>query len=114
MYSFYNGYKGLATQNTRLTNNHVILQVVFLVFMLVASLASGANFYGFTNIPKAKNSSKMSGFWLAWTFIEASLWLFNLVVGGIALYKVAMNRRQGRPSGSGGTTLLSNPLANAL
>ena len=114
MYSFYNGYKGLATQNTRLTNNHIVLQCVFMVFMFAASLASGANFNGFTNISKAKNASKMSDFWVAWTYIEATLWLVNLAVGGFALYKVAMNRKHGRPSGSGGTTLLSNPLANAL
>ena len=71
MYSFYNVYKGLATNNPRMTNYHIGLQSLFLVFMFAASIASGANYNGWANLAKAGEADKMSGFWVGYTFFEA-------------------------------------------
>ena len=103
MYSFYNGYKGLATQNGRMTTNYILLQSLFLVFMFAASIASGANYNGWTNIPIAADAKdSMAGFWVGWTYFESSLWTVNYVVGGVALYKTVTNRKDhGRSSGGG-------------
>uniref|UniRef100_A0A7S0SS67 Secretory carrier-associated membrane protein n=1 Tax=Mantoniella antarctica TaxID=81844 RepID=A0A7S0SS67_9CHLO len=108
MYSFYNGFKGLATQNGRMTTNFVGLQSLFLVFMFAASIASGANYNGWTNLAIAadvEKSKKMRGFWVGWTYFEASLWTLDYIVGGFALYKVVTSRNDGRSSKAGGPLL---------
>lgn len=103
MYSFYNVYKGLATHNTRMTTNYIGLQSLFLVFMFAASIASGANYNGWTNVAAASDAGdKMSGFWVGWTYFESSLWTVDYLMGGLALYKVVTSRKDGgKPTGGG-------------
>ena len=77
MYAFYKGYKGLATKNGRLTDYYLGLQVLFIIFFFVASIVSGANYYGWTNVKRASDSDKLSGFWVFWTFLESILWTID-------------------------------------
>jgi hypothetical protein len=62
-----------------MTTNFIGLQSLFLVFMFAASIASGANYNGWTNLAIAGDASdKMRGFWVGWTFFESSLWTVGL------------------------------------
>jgi hypothetical protein len=101
MYAFYNGYKGLATRNGRLTDHYVWLQACFLVFMFAASVASGANYNGWANVARARRSRRLPDFWAGWSCFEASLWTANYLVGGVALYKVTTNRKDAIRGGEG-------------
>ena len=60
MYAFYNGYKGLATRNGRLTDQYVGLQALALVFMFAASIASGATA---TGGPTPRGRARALGQW---------------------------------------------------
>lgn len=42
----------------------------------------------------------MARFYLGWVYVEATLWLLNMVLVGYALYVVAVNRRAWRPAGT--------------
>ena len=92
MYAFYKAYKGLATKNGRLTDYYLGLQVLFIIFFFIASIVGGANYYGWTNVKRASESDKLSGFWVFWTFFESILWTIDYLVGGWALYLVAKNK----------------------
>ena len=95
MYSFYNGYKGLATQNGRMTTYYVIIQALSVIFFFAASIASGANYNGWTNVSKAEaeDDREMSDFWVGWTYFESLLWTVDYIMGGLALYWVFKNRK---------------------
>ncbi len=98
LYSFYNGYKGLATNNMSLTQRYLVLQVLFVVFMLASAIAHGNNFNGLTSLEKTdRTSSKLKTMWVAWVVVESSLWLLNVGIALMGLYLVNSNRRQGRP-----------------
>lgn len=101
MYAFYNGYKGLATRNGRLTDQYVGLQALALVFMFAASIASGANYHGWTNVARASASPRMRDFWVGWSYFEATVWTLDYLVGGVALYKVVINRKDALRGGGG-------------
>ena len=101
MYAFYNGYKGLATRNGRLTDQYVGLQALALVFMFAASIASGANYHGWTNVARASASPRMRDFWVGWSYFEATVWTLDYLVGSVALYKVVINRKDALRGGGG-------------
>ena len=69
-----------------------------LVFMLLAGVLGTANFNGVAGRRRATEAGKLEGFWRGSSIAESSLWLANLLVGGVGFYKVLVHRQQGRPS----------------
>ena len=101
MYSFYNGYKGIATNNMRLSFRYVVIQGLMLVFILLAFLLGSGPFNGVTGIKRARDfGGDVGEMWFILTVIESTLWGLNLGVGAYGLYRVSMNRKHGRPSSS--------------
>lgn len=99
LYSFYNAYKGLATNNMSMSMKYILIQCLAIVFMVVSVSAYGANFNGLGSLRKAKQASaRLKDMWAAWVIIESVLWLINLCVGIYSVYKVQQNRREGRPT----------------
>ncbi len=99
LYSFYNAYKGLATNNMSMSMKYILIQAATIVFMVVAVSAYGANFNGLGSLKKANNaSSDVKGIWIVFVLIESVLWLINLLVGVYSIWKVQQNRREGRPT----------------
>ena len=99
LYSFYNAYKGLATNNMSMSMKYILIQGLAIVFMVVSVSAYGANFNGLGSLLKAKQASaRLKDMWVAWVIIESVLWLINLCVGIYSVYKVQQNRREGRPT----------------
>ena len=99
LYSFYNAYKGLATNNMSMSMKDIMIQCLTIVFMVVSVSAYGANFNGLGSLKKAKNAStKIKEMWVVWVMIESILWLINCVVGLYSVWKVQQNRREGRPT----------------
>eukprot|EP00899_Mesostigma_viride_P017707 jgi/Mesvir1/25938/Mv20932-RA.1 len=107
MYAFYNGYKGLCTQNIRMTYKYMALQILITAFIVVSAFARGANFNGWGNAPRANESRRMSTVWVVLTLVEASFWTTCLVISLLSLFLIFRNRVHGRPMG----TLITNPLA---
>ena len=99
LYSFYNAYKGLATNNMSMSMKYILIQGLAIVFMVVSVSAYGANFNGLGSLRKVKQASaRLKDMWVAWVIIESVLWLINLCVGIYSVYKVQQNRREGRPT----------------
>ncbi len=98
MYSFYHGYKGMATNNMRLSWRYLVIQGAMLLFMLLAGVLGTANFNGVAGLGRAGEAGKLESFWRGSSVAESYLWLTNLLVGGAGLYKVLVHRQQGRPS----------------
>lgn len=91
MYSFYHGYKGLATGNSRMTSRYLLVQIVVMLFMLLSALLGVSNFNGILNLKRAQDASHLSGFWVVWTIIESSLWCLNALLATIVFYMVYQN-----------------------
>ena len=70
----------------------IMLVVLVAVVADDAQEVSGANYYGWTNVKRASDSDKLSGFWVFWTYFESILWTIDYLVGGWALYLVAKNK----------------------
>lgn len=98
VYALYHGYKGLATNNMRMTNIYLLTQVPVAAFSLTSAIASANNFNGWLNLKRAANeNSSLSSFWQVWTGVEATSWSVGLVLLGAAYYLVGTHRRHGRP-----------------
>ncbi|QDZ25324.1 hypothetical protein HOP50_16g78720 [Chloropicon primus] len=99
LYSFYNAYKGLATNNMSMSLKYIMIQCLTIVFMVVSVSAYGANFNGLGSLKKANNaSSKIKQMWVAWVIVESIMWIINLCTGIYSALKVQQNRREGRPT----------------
>ena len=53
LYSFYNAYKGLATNNMSMSMKYIMIQSALIVFMVASVSAYGANFNGLSSLKKA-------------------------------------------------------------
>ncbi|KAK3252678.1 hypothetical protein CYMTET_38037 [Cymbomonas tetramitiformis] len=89
MYSFYHAYKGLATQNARLTTKFFIVEAVLLIFRCVCALVGASNFNGWLNLKRAKDSGKMSDFWVGWTIFESLLWTCAIIICVVTIILVS-------------------------
>ena len=99
LYSFYNAYKGLATNNMSMSMKYIMIQSAILVFMVASLSAYGANFNGLASLKKAKSaSSRVRNMWITWVMIESVLWMLNVIVGVSSVWRVHKNRREGRPT----------------
>mgnify|MGYP002881692300 CR=1 FL=1 len=98
MYSFYHGYKGMATNNMRFSWRYLVIQGAMMVFMLLGGVLGAANFNGVSGLGRASGTEDLEDFWRGASIAESSLWLANILVGGVSFYKVLVHRQQGRPS----------------
>ena len=99
LYSFYNAYKGLATNNMSMSMKYILIQGATIIFMVVAVSAHGANFNGLSTLKEAKvASSRIRNMWVLWILLESILWFINLFLGMSSIWKVQQNRREGRPT----------------
>ena len=63
------------------------------MFMFAASIASGATTTGGPTSRGRRASPRMRDFWVGWSYFEATVWTLDYLVGGVALYKVVINRK---------------------
>ena len=63
-------------------------------------------------LQRASDSEKLTGFWIAWTLAEASLWTLNVLVCVVGMQRVWALKKTGRPlSLSGAVSSSSRPAA---
>ena len=105
MYSFYCGYKGLATRNMRVSVRYAAIQVPLLVFIFLCMLLGIGNYNGWLNLRRAEDEGEMKGFWVAMTVIESLLWLAVLGFTSYAYWLLHNKRTYG--GRTGGTSAAS-------
>ena len=100
LYAYYNGYKGLVTNNNAQTSRYLFLQALIVIFCLVSSLVYGASWCGWLVIPYTAHwtSEELKTAWQTLGVIEGSLWMICMFIGGIAMYRVHATRQAGLPA----------------